>query len=108
MVGVVVGSCVPLNNTVQSALDAPERDNSSSADDISQGSKKKVVERDVIYLFFLLFKKGGGGRKVRASLIMSHQNLSLNAKPLCLVHITGSLIRRDEMWMKAVDARRER
>lgn len=59
MVGVVVGSCVPLNNTVQSALDAPERDNSSSADDISQGSKKKVVERDVIYLFFLLFKKGG-------------------------------------------------
>jgi hypothetical protein len=55
MVGVVVGSCVPLNNTVQSALDAPERDNSSSADDISQGSKRKVVERDVIYLFFSSF-----------------------------------------------------
>lgn len=54
MVG-VVGSCVPLNNTVQSALDDPERDNSSSADDISQGSKRKVVERDVIYLFFSSF-----------------------------------------------------
>lgn len=47
---VVVGSCVPLNNTVQSALDDPKRDNSSSADDISQDSKRKVVERDVIYL----------------------------------------------------------
>lgn len=47
---VVVGSCVPLNNTVQSALDDPKRDNSSSADDISQDSKRKVVDRDVIYL----------------------------------------------------------